>query len=688
MADPTYPERAITELSQDKFGRSPFVFRLTDALISKKSKLSTGVIVGLTGAWGSGKSSILNILKSHINITYPSAIVVSFDPWLVSGRNDLISEFMSELIRSIIPKSKDSEKLRKVASMAAKYGGHLAAAGNLLLPALGTALQGGLKAAENALQKSESLTELRAKLATLLADIDVPIVVLIDELDRIEDSEVRTVAQLVRSVADFPRISYILAYDTERVIQALGGGRSHEATERGRAYLEKIVQFNFPLPSVTNQELSAQLDLYISNISKDLSISDSFSTDPRYRELKSILFSGIVSTPRDLTRIAGTFQVIGSMTMGEVDWIDTLSYSTLLCKIPTCTDRLRRNIDLVVDNPESASAQILRAGSNENRSRTLEILLGDDFNQYVFLFQFMFPHLSPNPTHSPRHADSISKYRSLATLLRLGVPPHLASRTKLRSFMQMDEKGVAEELESFFANGDLRSIVSSLDETYSSLDDIDHVTFWKGVSSFFETGSQYWNNTIHGKLDYIGAFCDIITNLSKTHSSPEKIGGPVFRSLVESGDLNLAPRWIYQHIISHGLFGHRGSNKPAFLHAVETERVANQLSLDWRSSLLQGSLFPQSRDITPIYVMMSTQTWDDECRKRMCMLIEEPFALDAFSIAMFRGNHATGKDTVEKVFGWKNYELKAQIRVSAYRNNPMQNGMRLIYERALEAPDI
>ena len=48
---------------------------------------------------------------------------------------------------------------------------------------------------------------------------------LIDELDRIEDEGMKIVAQLVRSVADFPGIFYVLAYDAERVMRALGEGR-------------------------------------------------------------------------------------------------------------------------------------------------------------------------------------------------------------------------------------------------------------------------------------------------------------------------------------------------------------------------------------------------------------------------------------------------------------------------------
>ncbi|WP_439408615.1 P-loop NTPase fold protein [Bradyrhizobium sp. DASA03076] len=63
---------------------------------------------------GSGKSSVLNLLRQHIKESYPQALVVSFNPWLVSGRNDLISEFISELIRTINADPKASERSRKL----------------------------------------------------------------------------------------------------------------------------------------------------------------------------------------------------------------------------------------------------------------------------------------------------------------------------------------------------------------------------------------------------------------------------------------------------------------------------------------------------------------------------------------------------------------------------------------------
>jgi predicted KAP-like P-loop ATPase len=108
---------------------------------------------------------------------------------------------------------------------------------------------GVFRAVEKALSKKESLSALRGRLITQLREVSTPIVVLIDELDRIEDEEIRSVAQLVRSVLDFPAISYVLAYDPERVMQALGSGASEsERRDLGRSYLEKIVQIQIPIP--------------------------------------------------------------------------------------------------------------------------------------------------------------------------------------------------------------------------------------------------------------------------------------------------------------------------------------------------------------------------------------------------------------------------------------------------------
>ena len=95
------PERPIQSHREDRLGREGFIRRLTGTLINESTGRSTGVVIGIAGPWGSGKSSLLNILNEHILATYPQALIVRFDPWLVSGREDLVGKFISEITGTI-----------------------------------------------------------------------------------------------------------------------------------------------------------------------------------------------------------------------------------------------------------------------------------------------------------------------------------------------------------------------------------------------------------------------------------------------------------------------------------------------------------------------------------------------------------------------------------------------------------
>ena len=72
-----------------------------NAFIHPQTGKATGVVLGVTGPWGGGKSSILNLIQERVKKDHPDAVVVRFDPWLISGRNDLISGFINELLGTI-----------------------------------------------------------------------------------------------------------------------------------------------------------------------------------------------------------------------------------------------------------------------------------------------------------------------------------------------------------------------------------------------------------------------------------------------------------------------------------------------------------------------------------------------------------------------------------------------------------
>jgi predicted KAP-like P-loop ATPase len=73
------PERPILTKDQDRLSRGPFIQKLANTLIDPVSNKSSGVVIGITGQWGSGKSSILNLLRKQLFESHPNAAIISFD---------------------------------------------------------------------------------------------------------------------------------------------------------------------------------------------------------------------------------------------------------------------------------------------------------------------------------------------------------------------------------------------------------------------------------------------------------------------------------------------------------------------------------------------------------------------------------------------------------------------------------
>lgn len=354
------PDRPIRDAEQDRLGLGPFVDGLARSLVADDGRRARGVVIGLEGPWGSGKSSILNLVAQRLSngskdgdeSPKPEPVVVRFDPWLVSGREDLIASFLRVLVDAIDPVGRERARFGSLVSKLARYGEMVAPAAGFLGAAVGEAVGGAMKALAQATAPAGNPFELREALEEALAAFDRPIVVLIDELDRVEDAEVRTMAQLVRSVMDFPSISYLLAYDPQRVAEALGGGASAEARRRGEAYLEKIVQLRVPVPAPPPGKLLELLEEDVRELLRATPIARYVDGDRLRSVLRLAGGSGagdepLIGTLRDLHRVLGIFAALEPMLRWEIDPVDLLGWSILLAKRPADVERLKASMALL-----------------------------------------------------------------------------------------------------------------------------------------------------------------------------------------------------------------------------------------------------------------------------------------------------------------------------------------------------
>jgi hypothetical protein len=682
---PGHPERPIERASEDVLGRMNFVRRLADALVDKSTKKSRGVAIGITGAWGSGKSSILNPLRQHIKEAYPRALVVTFDPWLVSGRNDLISEFIRELIRTINADPQATVQLKKIGKTIAKYGEYVAPVAATWLPILGPIIKGGSSLFREAVKNGESLTGLRSRLMKELAAVDVPIIVLIDELDRVEDAEIRTVAQLVRSVADFPGISYVLAYDSKRVIQALGAsaGESH-AKDRGRAYLEKIVQLQIPLPAIFSNELARLLASELYALQTQLRLPENFRSIERYQRLEKLLTEDVIDTIRDISRLTGTFHAVGGMLRGEVDWIDLLGFCALLTKAPQTVEIIRARPDQFTDEIFS-EAGMMRAITGEKlpAEKRLNSLVPAAENREGVkrLLAFLFPTLSDaSRSHDSARLDALFRRRPLLTTLRLGLVPGEYSRDDVFALFTHTPAALAATLVQAYDSDTLAPLIDRLDDIYSELPNIDHINFWQGIAAFAKKPDCEWVRSYSPMHEVVQNLAEVLERCVLRNPSFHSTATTIFNNLRNQGEDELTALWLRRQIFLHGLFGRnrRPDNTP-ILTAEQTDDMAKDMSRNWRMQHLSGKLIPCRWDLSPVYTMLDTGIWDDSCRKALDQELTNDRALDAFTLMLFGGNYTNGTETVEKMCSYDPYVARVEARLAA---DDLHETVRIAMEKA------
>jgi KAP family P-loop domain len=321
-------DNPIRRRDQDGLGRAAVAQSFVRQVLSLDA--SEGLVVAILGAWGSGKTSFLNLARE--DFAGAKVPVLDFNPWMFSGAEQLVESFFTELAAQL----KIRPGLADVAADLADYG---EAFSNLTwLPVVGPWIdrsRGGARVLSKLLQRRKEGTGARRhKLEAALGDLEVPIVVVLDDIDRLATSEIRDVFKLVRLTASFPNIVYVLAFDRGRVETALS-----EEGIRGRDYLEKILQVAMDLPGVPYEVLSRQILTAINEAIQDLGNPGVFDKDA-WPDVFMEVIRPLVRNMRDVRRYAasihGTVEGLG----GEIALADVLALEALRVFLPDAFSEL------------------------------------------------------------------------------------------------------------------------------------------------------------------------------------------------------------------------------------------------------------------------------------------------------------------------------------------------------------
>ena len=241
----------------------------------------------LNEAFGIGKTSFLCQMKKAIRGgEYQNKIIyVEFRPWLCEKTETMITEFFSVL---------HQELNRHFILPTGMFSSYL----SLLVEKVPDSYYSFMF---KSLYKKKTLTTEHDRIMTFLKQINRPIVISIDDVDRLHDDEVKLMLNLIRDTADFPNLFYIIAADKKNLCLSL----ERLGIEAPEVYMKKFINFEclFPandavLKKIFQEKLDSVLREYSCTGYKDLIIDSIF-------EIENLL--NAFETPRDIVRFFNVF---------------------------------------------------------------------------------------------------------------------------------------------------------------------------------------------------------------------------------------------------------------------------------------------------------------------------------------------------------------------------------------------
>lgn len=338
-------DKPITNSKEDFLGRKDFSDAVSNAIINY-TKDEESLTLGLYGKWGSGKTSIVNMIVEEIE-KEEDIIIFNFQPWIYSDTEQLISHFFREFSKKV--KHEDN------ASIAIRLGNDLETYASFFEPLalipeptisfVGTATSkvfGGVGKASKkwGKLKSKDLSGTKNSIEEHIRNMNKKLVIVIDDIDRLNNTEIRQVFQMIKVLGNFPNTIYLTSMDREVVTDALSEVQKGDGNE----YLEKIINvpFEVPMPSINKLHnfLFAELDMIIG---KDNDFDQDYFSSV-FRSGYKDFFKNI----RDINRYINILRFNYSIVKDEIDIVDLFVITAFQVFEPKVYEYLKYNKNIVL----------------------------------------------------------------------------------------------------------------------------------------------------------------------------------------------------------------------------------------------------------------------------------------------------------------------------------------------------
>lgn len=335
-------------------------------------------VIALEGAWGSGKTTIINNTIANIQQGERSKefiIIDSFEPWIYGSQEAMITSIYDTILRNlgysinsasrravinaIIETTSDSSKAAKVVSR--------------LICSIG--------------DPSERVEKMKGNIGEYLETTNKKILFFIDNIDRIENKQIIFLLKLISVIFDIPNTIYILSFDALRINNAF-----QHTDEMDEHYIEKIVQQEIKVPAIDSEILEDIFSKCIINIFRAHRIDDN-TIESCFPVIKSI-----VPLLRNLRNVKRFLNTVVSIVVSNKEVLflgDLLAIEAIHFLSPELYEIIRSNRRFLISIETTIFDHNYSLNKDEfaKDQKLFYQMLMDRYSLYMDILSIMFPNV-------------------------------------------------------------------------------------------------------------------------------------------------------------------------------------------------------------------------------------------------------------------------------------------------------
>lgn len=422
-----FPVGPISEASDDSLRRLHLAKGISEVIA--KWTQQKAITVAIVGPRGSGKSSLKNLCLRQLTLAAPKAVVVDFQPWEVSSTSAVVNEFFLEIEKTIgkaFPRKVNLNLVRLKGSVEsleqAEWNKELAGSAFTLASAVIATFLTAIKMQlvefanfpidtlllvlflvmwisfaancylvirRNEVRRLQGLTlkEIQGRLSSNLRRLNERVVVVFDDLDTLNEKELRELLNLLARNSELPNMAYILVFDDSNA--------TAQSTQN-RKLLEEHITIPVRVTSIDSERLSLLFEAELKELLSLLSVQMSFDW-LKFRYHFSASPPPLINNLRDSRRVLNAFgldilMLSASGTVANINLLDYLLLVVLRISQPAIFDRLQFYEAVLTDCGQ------LNSVTPEVRASVRDDLLGlardNDVKEVGQLLGLMFPWLT------------------------------------------------------------------------------------------------------------------------------------------------------------------------------------------------------------------------------------------------------------------------------------------------------